>query len=102
MVHGAAGIPQAKASPILGEIHEAGQNLIFLYHRNSYAREYRFDEKGMNRLMAREETPRDFAGTLHRLRLINTRNRLTHALIQAVLVSQAAYLRSGQALSLIA
>lgn len=102
VVHDAAGIPQAKASPILGEVHEAGQNLIFLYHRNSYAREYRFDEEGMNRLMAREETPRDFAGTLHRLRLINTRNRLTHALIQAVLVSQAAYLRSGQALSLIA
>jgi RNA polymerase sigma-54 factor len=102
VVHDAAGIPQTKASLILGEVREAGRDLTFLYHRDSYAREYRFDdEEGMNRLMAREETPRDFAGTLRRLRLINTRNRLTHALVQAVLVSQAAYLRSGQALSLL-
>lgn len=102
VVHDAAGIPQTKASLILGEVREAGRDLTFLYHRDSYAREYRFDdEEGMNRLMAHEEIPRDFAGTLHRLRLINTRNRLTHALVQAVLVSQAAYLRSGQALSLL-
>jgi RNA polymerase sigma-54 factor len=102
VVHDAAGIPQTKASLIRGEVREAGRDLTFLYHRDSYAREYRFDdEEGMNRLMAHEEIPRDFAGTLHRLRLINTRNRLTHALVQAVLVSQAAYLRSGQALSLL-
>ena len=102
VVHDAAGIPQTKASLILGEVREAGRDLTFLYHRDSYAREYRFDdEEGMNRLMAREETPRDFAGTLRRLRLINTRNRLTHALVQAVLAAQAAYLRSGQALSLL-
>ena len=102
VVHDAAGIPQTKASLILGEVREAGRGLTFLYHRDSYAREYRFDdEEGMNRLMAREETPRDFAGTLRRLRLINTRNRLTHALVQAVLAAQAAYLRSGQALSLL-
>ncbi len=102
VVHDAAGIPQTKASLILGEVREAGRDLTFLYHRDSYAREYRFDdEEGMNRLMAREETPGDFAGTLRRLRLINTRNRLTHALLQAVLAAQAAYLRSGQALSLL-
>ncbi|MDP2760763.1 MAG: hypothetical protein Q8O64_10250, partial [Sideroxyarcus sp.] len=41
------------------------------------------------------------AGVLRRLRLINTRNRLTHALMQTVLASQAAYLRSGQALALL-
>ncbi|KVW97139.1 GIY-YIG nuclease family protein [Thiobacillus denitrificans] len=102
VAHDAADIPQTKASLILGEVHEASQDLVFLYHRDSYAREYRFDdEEGMNRLMAREETPGDFAGTLRRLRLINTRNRLTHALVQAVLAAQAAYLRSGQALSLL-
>lgn len=100
MAHEAANFLQTKASPILGEVHEAGRVLKFRYHRDSYAREYRFDEEGMNRLMAREEIPGDFAGTLHRLRLINTRNRLTHAVVQAVLASQTAYLRSGQALSL--
>ncbi|MCL5059869.1 MAG: hypothetical protein M1449_04755, partial [Candidatus Thermoplasmatota archaeon] len=101
VAHEAAVLPQTKASPILGEVHEAGRDLAFLYRRDGYAREYRFDEEGMNRLMAREKIPGDFAGTLHRLRLINTRNRLTHALVQAVLASQAAYLRSGQALSLV-
>ena len=101
VAHDAADTPQTRASPILGEVHEAGRGLMFLYHRDSYAREYRFDEEGVNRLMEREETPGDFAGTLRRLRLINTRNRLTHALIQAVLAAQAAYLRSGQALSLL-
>lgn len=100
VAHDAADIPQTKASLILGEVHEVGRDLMFLYHRDSYAREYRFDEEEMNRLMARAGSPAELARTLHRLRLINTRNRLTHALVQAVLASQAAYLRSGQALSL--
>jgi RNA polymerase sigma-54 factor len=39
-------------------------------------------------------------GALHRLRLINTRNRLTHAMMEAVLASQASYLRSGDILAL--
>jgi len=95
------GTPQTQASPILGEIHETSQGLMFLYHRDSYAREYRFDEEGVNHLMSRPDFPVERAGVLRRLRLINTRNRLTHALMQAVLASQAAYLRSGQALALL-
>jgi RNA polymerase sigma-54 factor len=103
-------IPQTQSSPVLGKIRDmknlypgtgASRGLMFLYHRNSYAREYRFDEEGVNHLMSRPDFPAERAGILRRLRLINTRNRLTHALIQAVLVSQAAYLRSGQALALL-
>lgn len=101
VAHDAAGISQTQAYPALGEVREAGRGLMFLYHRDSYTREYRFDEEEVNRLMARAEPPADFAGTLRRLRLINTRNRLTHALMQAVLASQAAYLRSGQGLTLL-
>ena len=100
VVRGAVDIPQNHASSILGEVREVGTSLMFLYHRASYAREYRFDEEGVTRLMSRPDFPRELAGTLHRLRLINSRNRLTHALVQALLASQAAYLRSGQALSL--
>ena len=94
-------IPQTQASPVLGKILEVNQDLMFLYHRDSYAREYRFDEEGVNLLMSRPDFPAERAGVLRRLRLINTRNRLTHALMQAVLASQAAYLRSGQALALL-
>ena len=110
VVHDAADTPQTQASPVLGEIRDmknlypgtgASRGLMFLYHRDSYAREYRFDEEGVNRLMSRPDFPAELAGILRRLRLINTRNRLTHALMQAVLVSQAAYLRSGQALALL-
>jgi RNA polymerase sigma-54 factor len=94
-------IPQTRASPVLGEIRETSHDLMFFYHRDSYAREYRFDEEGVNLLMSRPDFPVERAGVLRRLRLINTRNRLTHALMQAVLASQAAYLRSGQALALL-
>lgn len=101
VAHDAADPPQTQASPVLGEIREASRGLMFLYHRDSYAREYRFDEEGVNQLMSCPDFPAERAGVLRRLRLINTRNRLTHALMQAVLASQAAYLRSGQGLALL-
>lgn len=101
VAHDAADTAQTQASPVLGKIREASRGLMFLYYRDSYAREYRFDEKGVNHLMSRPDFPAELAGVLRRLRLINTRNRLTHALMQEVLASQAAYLRSGQALALL-
>ncbi|ADL55022.1 RNA polymerase factor sigma-54 [Gallionella capsiferriformans] len=108
--HDAGEAPQTQASPVLGKIHDmknlypgtgASRGLMFLYHCDSYVREYRFDEEGVSLMMSRPDFPAELAGVLRRLRLINTRNRLTHALMQAVLVSQAAYLRSGQALALL-
>lgn len=101
VAHHAADTPQVHASPVLGVIREASWGLMFIYHRDSYAREYRFDEEGVNHLMSHPDFPAERAGVLRRLRLINTRNRLTHALMQAVLASQAAYLRSGQGLALL-
>jgi RNA polymerase sigma-54 factor len=101
VAHDASSIHQTRAFPALGTIHETSRGLMFLYHRDSYAREYRFDEEGVNHLMSRPNFPAELAGVLRRLRLINTRNRLTHTLMQAVLASQAAYLRSGQALTLL-
>jgi len=101
VAHDAADPPQTQASPFLGEVREASRGLMFLYHRDSYAREYQFDEEGVNHLMSRLDFPAEQAGVLRRLRLINTRNRLTHRLMQAVLASQAAYLRSGQVLALL-
>ncbi|MHB1654966.1 MAG: RNA polymerase factor sigma-54 [Burkholderiales bacterium] len=92
---------QSPIPPSLGEVRETSQGLIFLYHRDSYAREYRFDEESVTRLISRSDFPAELAGILRKLRLINTRNRLTHVLMQAVLASQEAYLRSGQALALL-
>ena len=101
VVNDATDSPQAQTSPTLGEVRETSRNLIFLYHRDSCTREYRFDEEGVNHLMSRPDFPAEWARILRRLRLINTRNRLTHTLMQAVLASQAAYLHSGQALVLL-
>jgi RNA polymerase sigma-54 factor len=101
VVHDASVSSQTQTSLVLGEIREASRGLMFLYYRDSYAREYRFDEEGVKQLMSCPDFPRERASLLRRLRLINTRNRLTHALMQAVLALQAAYLRSGQALALL-
>lgn len=101
VAHGVSASAIVPASPLLGQVCEVGGTLMFFYHRDSCAREYRFDEEGVRRLMSRPDFPDEQAGILRRLRLINSRNRLTHALVQAVLVLQARYLRCGQALSLV-
>lgn len=86
---------------VLGDIREGDRRLIFVYRRDSYVRAYQFDEDGVTRLLSQPNSSTELAGVLRRLRLINTRNRLTHALMQMVLKSQAAYLRSGQPLMLV-
>lgn len=88
------------ASFTLGEVRATGGNLGFVYHREAFAREYRFDEAQLHRLKSCQRLPKALMGTLHRLRLINSRNRLTHALVHALLESQAEYLRSGEPLLL--
>ena len=86
---------------ILGEVRDARGRLMFVYHRDSYAREYIFEEARLQLLRSRQGFSKELEGTLHRLRLINSRNRLTHALAQALLVSQAKFLLSGDPLSLL-
>jgi len=90
-----------QVATVLGEVREADHRLIFVYQRDSYAREYQLDEDGVTHLISQPDFPTELGGVLRRLRLINTRNRLTHALMQVVLASQAAYLRSGQPLMLV-
>jgi len=85
---------------VLGEVHETGQGLEFVYRHASYAREYHFDEEAIKQFTTDPALPGDVAGTFRRLRLINSRNRLTHALMQALLEHQAEYLRTGQPLVL--
>ncbi|OIQ88053.1 RNA polymerase factor sigma-54 [mine drainage metagenome] len=87
--------------PILGEVCEENGKLAFRYHRDSYTREYWLDDEELSCLLPRPDFPRAIAGVLRKLRLINTRNRLTHALIQTMLASQEEYLRSGHSLALL-
>jgi len=101
VVPGAADASQVMPSPILGDVQRAGRRLVFRYHRDRFGCEYRFDEEGLRRQLSRPGFSGEFAATLHRLRLINSRNRLTHALMRGLLDIQAAYLFSGEPLSLV-
>jgi len=95
-----AGVRQASPQT-LGEIRLSGGRPIFVYHKPSFVREYLFDEAGLKLQRDTHIFPNELTATLHRLRLINSRNRLTNALIQALLDTQASYLISGDPLSLV-
>ena len=84
----------------LGEVRVARGRLQFFYHCESHRREYAFEEAELRRLRSCPEFPAPWAKALHRLRLINSRNRLTHAVVKALLAAQAEYLLCGQSLSL--
>jgi RNA polymerase sigma-54 factor len=101
VVEGAVDLLPHAASSLLGEVREMRGRLMLVYCREHFAREYLFDEAGLHRLRSREDFPKELAGTLHRLRLINNRTQPTHALVPALLESQAEYLLSGEPLSLL-
>lgn len=88
------------SSHVLGKVKIENASPVFFYHRESSVREYCFDEEALADLKRRPDFPAELGAVLHRLRLINTRNRLTHALMHAILTAQAVYLRSGDALAL--
>lgn len=97
-----AATDQPSGSPLaLGGIRPSAGRPSFVYHRMAFVREYRFDEDGIGRLKQVQGLSREMIATLHRLRLFNSRNRLTHALIQALLDVQADYLMSGDPLDLV-
>jgi len=86
---------------LLGEVSLCPDlQLKFQYRHEYLAREYRFDEEAVTRLRATADFPSKLASCIRQLHLINTRNRLTHALIGQTIAAQAAYLRSGEVLQL--
>lgn len=84
---------------ILGEVAKLGNRTGFLYHDVAYAREYVFDDDALARYVLASEEPA-LGRLAGRLRLVNTRNRLTHALLRTVLDMQTEYLESGSPLAL--
>lgn len=84
---------------VLGEVVRMGNRTDFLYHDAAYAREYVFDDDALACYALASGDPA-LARLASRLRLVNTRNRLTHALVWTVLDMQAEYLESGSLLAL--
>ncbi len=88
----------AASAACLGQVCDHAGGLSFVYANTCHVRAYRFDEALLRALPSRQALPKELTATLHRLRLINSRNRLTHALIEALLDIQAPYLISGDPL----
>ncbi|MCF8480122.1 MAG: GIY-YIG nuclease family protein [Rhodospirillum sp.] len=86
----------------LGQVYLLEGDVRFSYFRPSFMREYRFDEAAIQSLRQTTATPHGVMTTLRRMLLINSRNRLTHGLIEMVLDEQTAYLKSGDPLRLTA
>lgn len=88
-----------KTSRGLGRIRMRDGSLEFLYCSNSFVREYLFDEQALEQMW--EGLSRAQVVLLSKMKLVNTRNRLTQALIQSVIDSQENYLRTGNNLFLV-
>jgi len=85
-------VPDGKT---LGEIRWEGNTPELLYHSPSFIREYRLRDEIPERDPLEGADGKELRKTLHRLRLVNTRNRLTHALVQFIISTQTSYLRTG-------
>lgn len=94
--------PQSGPFADLGEVLVHGNRPEFVYSSESFVREYYFDETAIVRLRETHALTKEVVAVLHRLRLINSRNRLTCAVVQAVLDAQAEYFASGDPLTLVA
>lgn len=98
-----SGSPPVQADPsraanLLGVAQPFGDRVAFRYASPAFDREYAFDEVALGRLLARGD--RDLTRLVSHLRLVNTRNRLTHALVQALLETQRDYVLTGDPLRL--
>ncbi|WCM18750.1 hypothetical protein NDK50_15055 [Paraburkholderia bryophila] len=91
----------AHLASALVKVINVGEKLHLVYLRESSVREYRFDEDRLRQLIAQSPCPAAIATVVRKLRLINTRNRLTHALVTASVQLQHAYVASGDIMRLV-
>jgi len=83
-----------------GEIvMEEGLPEIF-WHSSSFVREYRMDDAVIGRMLEYEGSRGSLGRIVRRLRLINSRNRLTYHIVRFVLHVQADYIETGDLLQL--
>lgn len=99
--HSLSGLParavSARGYRLLGAVEDSEKGLVLRYASPAFDRVYEFDDVTVAERAAEN---RALARLLGRLRLVNTRNRLTHALARALLDAQTDYLRSGDPLRL--
>lgn len=85
----------------LGRIIHLDSEPVFIYRQVAFAREYSLDETIIGDLRASGSIADDQIALLHRLRLVNSRNRLTHALINSLLCAQRDFLVTGDPFMLV-
>jgi len=83
---------------ILGRIEQEGKTFSIRYRSSIFAGEYRFDRDELSKLIRSKNfanSRRDEIDLIERkLRLISTRNKITHMTLLGILEHQAAFLRS--------
>jgi len=89
---------RARSDGLLGVVQRGDDGVVWRYASPAFDREYVFDEAALARLLAREDL--ELTRLVSRLRLVNTRNRLTHALVQTLIGMQRDYVLSGDPLRL--
>lgn len=82
---------------LLGVVQVDGDRLLFRYASPTFDRVYRFDETEVAERAAKCRATARLVGSL---RLVNTRNRLTHAVVQTLIGVQTDYLFSNDPLRL--
>jgi len=85
----------------LGRIVHLGSDPAFIYRHAAFAREYRFDETTISDLRTSGAIAGEQVVLLHRLRLVNSRNRLTHAVMSSLLEAQRDFLATSDPLLLV-
>ncbi len=97
--------PVMRARPaqgnVLGEVRWEGGEPGLRYARAAFDRIYLFDETRLAALFAHRRDDLELRRLVSRLRLVNTRNRLTHVLVRTLLAVQAEYLASGDPLRML-
>lgn len=89
----ASGLP----TRALGTVKIRGKGAHLLYRSNSFVREYVVNQQVFDRLLTGWDEPQrvEAMRLLSRMRLVNSRNRLSHALIAVLLEKQKAFIRTG-------
>lgn len=91
-------LPEAQRA--LGHAVLVDGGVAFFYHSESYGREYLFDDEALAEILSCSANSMELARLARRLRLINTRNRISHAIVRKLIEAQADYMRNANPLAL--
>lgn len=84
----------------LGHAVSVDGDVTFFHHSESYGREYLFDEEILADILSRSANSMELLRQVRQLRLINTRNRISCAIVRKLIETQVDYVRSANPLTL--